>query len=117
MMRAAMAKKCARSFPLDLLDVNQAEVGLVHERRRLKAVAAALSSQVPASEPVELGVDESRELVHGGPIPYGPPDQQARNVMGRATDHTGPPVALARAYLRNARLNHRRRVASPLESA
>ena len=39
MTRADMAKKCARSCQLDALDVDQSEVGLVDERRRLKAVA------------------------------------------------------------------------------
>ena len=57
-------KEVGAVLPLDLLDVNQAEVSLVDERRRLKAMAWALSSHLPASEPVKLawtsGVSSSR---------------------------------------------------------
>jgi hypothetical protein len=51
--------------PLDRFAVDQANKGLVDERRSLKTVPDTLSSHAAASDPVELLVDERNQAVEG----------------------------------------------------
>jgi hypothetical protein len=45
-------------LPLDLLNIDQPQVGLIDERRRLQAVADAFSRHAPFGYPVQLSLDQ-----------------------------------------------------------
>ena len=63
--------------PLDRLPVDQADVGLVDERRRLEAVPHALARHAASRDPVELLMDERDQLLEGALVALSPSEQQS----------------------------------------
>ena len=76
--RADTARKCARSCHCDRLAVDQADIGLVDERRRLEAVPHALSRHAASRDPVELLMDERDQSLEGVLVALPPLEQQSR---------------------------------------
>ena len=67
--------------PIDALLVDEPEVGLVDERGGLERVVRAFAPHVCAGEPAQLGVDEGKELLVGGPVALAPVDEEPRDVV------------------------------------
>jgi len=73
-----LARLEARFGPLD---VREAEVGLIHEGGRLKAVPRALAGHAGPGDLVEVAVHDDHDCVEGAAIPAAPLIQQARYVV------------------------------------
>src|SRR5262249_37713342 len=71
-------EKVRAIVPADLRDVDEAQVGLVDECRRLERVAATLASHVVAREAVQLGVDERNQSIECILIAAAPGQQKRR---------------------------------------
>ena len=69
-------------LPVDVLDVDQPEVGLVHQRRGLQAVPAALARQAAPRDPAQFIVYERNQLVEGGLIAFPPCEEQSGDLVG-----------------------------------
>jgi hypothetical protein len=68
--------------PLDILGVDQPEIRLVHERRRLKAVVCPFVAHVPFGDAVELPVNERNETIERPLVASSPSDEQASELRG-----------------------------------
>ena len=66
--------------------VEQADVGLLHEIRRLPADRQALTREQPASHPPKLAVHERRQLFQGLRVTAAPRLQQPGHVGGQRLD-------------------------------
>src|SRR5262245_9496043 len=66
-------------FPRYDLPVDQADVGLVDESRRLEAMSDVFSSHAAARDPMELLIDERDQSLEGGFVALSPFDQQSGN--------------------------------------
>jgi hypothetical protein len=55
-------------LPLHALDVEQLDVGLVDECRRVEGVAVPLAPEVRVRSPPEVVVNLGEQLVQGGPV-------------------------------------------------
>ena len=62
--------------PRDRLPVDQADVGLVDERRRLEAVPDALARHAASRDPVELVMDERNQALEGALVALPPFEQE-----------------------------------------
>ena len=71
-------------LPLHVPRADQAQIGLVDERRRLQIVSSALSRHAAPRDPVELGVDGYHQLFERGVITVAPGVQQLRHSMARS---------------------------------
>ena len=72
-------KEVSSVLPLQLANVHQPKIRLVHERGRLERMAGALPSHVTAGEPTELVVDERRELIERRLVAAAPGAEQPGN--------------------------------------
>src|SRR5258708_24827437 len=70
-------------LPLHVFPIDQPEVRLIHQRRGLEDVPRPLASHVTGGHPVQLLVDERRQVVHRRLIPVPPGDQQLGDVRRR----------------------------------
>jgi hypothetical protein len=55
--------------PVHLSLIDQPEIGLVHERRRLQRVGVALTRQVATGKPPELLIHERKQFLPGPALP------------------------------------------------
>jgi hypothetical protein len=62
------AKKVGSMVPVDLALVDEPEVDLVNERRRLQRVVSPLASKLARGRPAELSVDEREQQIERSPI-------------------------------------------------
>ena len=65
-------------LPINRVDVNQAQVGLVHKRGRLQRVAVSLPRQMPLSESSQFLLDARYELLKCGFVAMTPCHQEMR---------------------------------------
>ena len=72
----------ARGSASPLPAVDEPEVRLVDERRRLEAVARALARHAAARDPVQLPVDERNQSLEGTLVALPPLEQQPGDVRG-----------------------------------
>ena len=63
-----MAKKCARSCHRYSTEIDQAQIGLVHERRRLQCVSGVLPAHVAPCQPVQLDPNQRDQPVESGVV-------------------------------------------------
>ena len=63
-------------LPIDLVDVDQAEVGFIDQGACLKAVAGTLPCHATASDAVKLLMDERNQLVECCPISTTPSKEE-----------------------------------------
>jgi len=64
-----------------VLDVDQPEVRLVHQRRCLQAVPAALARQAAPRDPAQFLVYERNQLVEGGLIASPPCEEKSGDLV------------------------------------
>ena len=69
-------KEVRAVVPRHALDVNQPEVGLVDQRRRLQAVSSVLPSRVSPRNVVEFPLYERNQLLQSFLVALTPPEQQ-----------------------------------------
>ena len=62
------AKEVCSILPVDLALVDEPEVDLVDERRRLQRVVSSLAPKLARGRPAELSVDEREQLIERSPI-------------------------------------------------
>ena len=67
-------------LPLHPLVVDQADVGLVDQRRGLEAVISSLAPHVPVGEPTEFGVHDGRQRVERALVAVAPGAEQGTDV-------------------------------------
>ena len=60
--------------------VDEAQVRLVHERRRVERVARPLAAHVAASQAPELGVEQRNEAIERAAVTVAPVEEQAGDV-------------------------------------
>ena len=70
------------ALPLDALDLDQPEVGLVDQRGGLKRVIGPLAAHVTGGQATELLMDERKQLIQGRFVTPAPSLQQRRWVAG-----------------------------------
>src|SRR2546421_12243469 len=70
-------------LPAHPAHVDEPQVRLVDESRRLQRVTRALPFQTTPRNLVQLAVHERNELLEGGLVALSPGDQQCRNVVHR----------------------------------
>jgi len=68
--------------PLDRLPVDEADISLVDERRRLEAVPCAFSCHAAPGDPVELLMDERYQSLEGALVAPSPFEQQSGDLRG-----------------------------------
>ena len=69
-------------LPRDVLHVDQPQVRLVDQRRRLEAVARTLAGHAAAGDPVQLAVDERNQPLEGVLVALSPFQQQSGDLGG-----------------------------------
>ena len=69
------------ALPVHPADVDQPEVRLVDERRRLKAVALPFAGHARVGDAVEFPLHERNEPTEGGIVPLAPGEEQRRDVV------------------------------------
>ena len=65
------------TLPVDRVLAQQPHVGLVHERRRLQRVVAAVPAQMAGRAAAQLAVDKREQFVLGVRMPLRPRAEQA----------------------------------------
>ena len=70
--------------------VNQLEIGLMDECRRIQASIRSLPTEAAASQPAEPVVDEGHETIQSPGVAIAPQLKQARDVGGSGFDHGLP---------------------------
>src|SRR5579863_1997603 len=68
-------------LPLHTLVIHQTHICLMHQNGGLQAVAGPLTIHVGASQPVQLVVNQRRQLVERATVPVTPRAQQQANVF------------------------------------
>ena len=63
--------------------IDEAEVGLVNERRWLQRMPRALMPKLAGGDPPQLGVHERQQAIEGTSIPTTPFGKQRRDVLNR----------------------------------
>jgi hypothetical protein len=66
-------------LPVDLLDIQQAQVRLVHQGRGLKGVAGPFSTQTPPGHPLQFLMHQRREPGERRRIALPPGEQECRD--------------------------------------
>ena len=89
------SKEVRAILPLDPADINQAEIGLVHECRGLEHVTGALTCHVALGNPPELVVHERQQFLHRLFASTPPLEEERRQVMGSYIRHAS---GLARGF-------------------
>ena len=72
MIRAETARKCARSFQLDGVPVDQSKIGFVDQCSRLEAVAGTFTDHAAPRDPVQLVVNEWNQPLEGPLVAFSP---------------------------------------------
>jgi hypothetical protein len=62
-------------LPLDSLCIHQPEVGLIDERRGLKAMSGTLPHHAPVGDQMQLVFDQRNELLERRRISLSPPEK------------------------------------------
>ena len=75
-------KEVGAVLPADLIDLDQAQVGFVHERRRLQRVPRPLPAHVMQREPAQLLVDQRDQPVEGIGLASTPGKEECRGAVG-----------------------------------
>jgi alpha-D-ribose 1-methylphosphonate 5-triphosphate synthase subunit PhnL len=70
-------------LPVDVLDVDQAQIGFVDQFSRLDAVVRALAVQAPAGDVSQLVVDERHQRVQSRLVSLAPSSEEHRHLAGR----------------------------------
>ena len=78
-------KEVGAVLPVHALVVDEPHVGFVDERRRLQAVAGALTSQAAPGETAKLVVDDRRQLGERALVPVAPRTEKRADVGDRFT--------------------------------
>ena len=68
--------------PCDSVAIDQPQIRLVDERRRLKALRRTFARQAAACDPVELFVDERNQPLEGRLVAFPPLDQEPGDFRG-----------------------------------
>ena len=87
-------------LPVDVLDVDQPEVRLVHQRRRLQAVPAALARHAAPRDPPQFVVHQRDQLVEGGLIALPPCEEKSGDLVRVAAECPNPTLFLAACQFR-----------------
>src|SRR6185436_8891341 len=74
------AEELGAILPVDRVLIGEAQVGLVHERRRLQGVAAALAAQVGRGPASQVLVDDGDEAIRRLRLAGRPGGQESRDV-------------------------------------
>jgi hypothetical protein len=69
-------------LPADLIDLDQAQVDLVHERRRLQRVPGPLPAHVTQRDPAQLLVDQRDQPLEGIGLASAPSKEECRGTFG-----------------------------------
>ena len=72
--------------PVDVPLFDEAQVGLVHERRRLQRVPGALEAKPAGGDPAQFGVDQRQQAIEGVPIALTPAVEQRGDLVWRGHD-------------------------------
>jgi hypothetical protein len=75
-------KEMSSALPVDLIRINQAEKGLIHQCTRLKRVARVLTSHEIAGDSAQLTINGRYQLIQRRFITFSPSDQQLRDLRG-----------------------------------
>ena len=70
-------------LPRHVVRIDQPQIGLVDERRRLEAVPDALAGHAAPRDLVELVMDERNQLLEGGFIALAPREEERRHLRWR----------------------------------
>ncbi len=73
-------EKISAVLPVHPLVIDELNVQIVHQRRRLKRMAGIFGSHVPPSQTLELLVDERRQTIQRILISVVPGQQQCRDI-------------------------------------
>jgi hypothetical protein len=73
-------KEVLSVVPLDALDVDESQIGLVDEGGWLERVSTALMAHVLTRDPPQFLVHEWNELIEGGLIAVAPGQQQSGGI-------------------------------------
>jgi len=73
-------KEVGSILPIDLTLVDQPDVHLMNEGRRLQGVVGSFAPQLPRGNAPELRVDERQQLIERGPVAATPIAEQRRDV-------------------------------------
>jgi hypothetical protein len=92
-IRAVVAKKCARFCQCTGVPVEQADVGLLHEIRRLPSDGLALAREHPARHLPQLALNERSELIQGLRVTTAPRLQQPGHIGDHGPESTPVPLA------------------------
>jgi hypothetical protein len=76
----AYGEEVGAILPPGLLLIHQAKPRFVDQGRALEGVVAALAAKMAVSQPVQLSVDQGRQLVDGRLIACGPLSEQCGDV-------------------------------------
>src|SRR5262249_7566180 len=66
--------------PFDAIDIDQAEVRLVYQRRRLERMIRSLPSHVTSGQPVELTVQQRNQSLASGLVALAPHPEKLRGL-------------------------------------
>jgi hypothetical protein len=75
--------------PFDTVDINQPQVGLVHEGRRLQRMIRSLLSHVASRKPVELAVQQWNQSLARGFVPLAPGSEELGRLSVGIPRHDG----------------------------
>src|SRR5579863_8320363 len=73
----AERKEMSPILPLDVLNVDQSEVGFINERGSLQSVPGILSGEAPAGDLAKLGVHQNDQALEGSRVIGAPSLEQA----------------------------------------
>ncbi|HEY0283980.1 MAG TPA: hypothetical protein VGC23_01225, partial [Vicinamibacterales bacterium] len=68
-------------LPIDVLDIDQAQVHLVDERGRLQAVTRPFAGHAPARDTAQLGVDDRNQPIERRLVALSPLQQERRDLV------------------------------------
>ena len=71
-------------LPVDVLDVDQAQIGFVDQFGRLHAVVRTIAVQAPAGDALQLIVDERHQRIESRLVSLAPGSEENRHLVGRA---------------------------------
>ena len=76
------AKELRAILPAHAFLIDQFEIGLVHEPRRLQRVTRPLVAEVPGGNAVQLRLDNREQILEGLATALAPREEQLRHVLG-----------------------------------
>jgi len=81
------AEEVAAILPLDASLVDETQIRLVHQRRRLQRVIGPLAAKMGAGQPAQLVIDEREKLFLDGRVAAAPLGEQRGYVWRRLLCH------------------------------